>query len=228
MPNRRTSINDKLFVAVKANDTSAVSALLKEGANPNAEESFLFRGYQPYSRPVLHALLRATDERGFGVEVPENLEILVALLDAGAEPNGRDTDLFTPLRLAVLRPKWLKTICLLLDRGAEINAADHQGQTPLLVASFGINGISVMKELLERGAFVDAQSDFGSTALMYAVDGSILENVRLLLEFGANPHLKDKHGRTALDFINERTGDAERLELMELLSGVPKMPLEYR
>lgn len=222
MPNQTTTINDELFVAVKANNTSAVLALLKEGANPNAEESFLFRGYQPYCRPVLHALLRATDERGFKEEVPENLELLTALLDAGAEPNARDTDLFTPLRLAVLRPEWHRTICLLLDRGAEINAADVQGQTPLLIASLKIDSISVIKELLERGAFVDAQSDFGSTALMYAVDRSILENVRLLLEFGANPHLKDRHGRTALDFINERTGDAERVELTELLKRAPK------
>lgn len=220
MQNSTASIDDELFVAVKGNDTYTVRVLLERGANPNAEESFLFRGYQPYRRHILHAFLRATDERGFWVEISENLEILNALLDAGANPNARDTDLLTPLRLAVLRPEWQRTICLLLDRGAEIDAADHQGQTPLLVASFDTKGISVMTELLKRGAFVDAQSDFGATALMYAVNhlDNATEKVRLLLKFGANPRLKDKEGRTVLDFLDGRAKTAEHVELRKLIT----------
>jgi ankyrin repeat protein len=64
--------------------------------------------------------LRATDERGFGVDIPENRALVSALLDYGADVNARDTSDFTPLRLAVLRKDQLATVRLLLDRGADV------------------------------------------------------------------------------------------------------------
>jgi hypothetical protein len=45
-------LNAALFDAVKENKTSAVLELLERGANPNAYETFLFRGYQEYRRYV--------------------------------------------------------------------------------------------------------------------------------------------------------------------------------
>jgi len=197
-------LDSALFDAVKENNTSAVLELLERGANPNAYQTFLFRGYQEYRRSVLHVALRATDERGFGVDVPENTELISALLDYGADVDARDTSEFTPLRLAALRGK-LDTVRLLLDRGADINARDHQGQTPLMVAAFSGDEF-LLEELLQRGADIDAKSNFDSTALMHAVNflPKAVERVRVLLRYGANVNIRNQHDETVLSSLEHR------------------------
>jgi ankyrin repeat protein len=48
----------------------------------------------------------------------------------------------------------------------------------------------LLRFLLESGAIVDAQNKRGETALLYAVREKKVEAVRVLLEFGADPHKK--------------------------------------
>lgn len=172
-----------LFNAVKENNSDSVLEMLERGANPNAYETFLFRGYINYRRSVLHVSLWVTDDRGFSINVPENKKIVRALLDYGAEVNARDTDDLTPLRFAVLADR-IEIIRLLIDKGADVNARDFQGQTPLTVAAFN-SAASVIEELLQRGAEANAKTNFGSTALMHAVNypSRSVERVRLLLRY---------------------------------------------
>lgn len=206
-----------LFNAVKENNTDSVLELLERGANPNAYETFLFRGYINYRRSVLHLSLWVTDDRGFSINVPENKKIGTALLDYGAEVNARDTDQFTPLRFAVLADR-IEIIRLLLDRGADVNARDLQGQTPLTVAAF-TRAAFVIEELLQRGAEVNAKTNFGSTALMHAVNypEKSVERVCALLRHGADVNLTDDRGRTAMSHVECRLEIPEMAEIAEIL-----------
>ena len=55
----------------------------------------------------------------------------------------------------------------------------------------------------------------GWSALIWASKEGRVENVKILLEAGADPGLKDKMGKTALDWAKEK----ENQELVVLLRG---------
>ena len=55
----------------------------------------------------------------------------------------------------------------------------------------------VLALLLKNGADINAQDDMGYSALSEAVSVRSPESVKLLLNEGANPELKDKDGNTA-------------------------------
>jgi serine/threonine-protein phosphatase 6 regulatory ankyrin repeat subunit B len=189
-----------LIVAIKKNDAQAVQTLLERGANPNGCDRFLFRGYQKYRSPALHVALRCVDKRGHGIDVQENVGLVAALLDYGADVHGRDTSGDTPLHLAACTGKQ-ETVRLLLDRGADINAQDRHGQTALMVAVTG-DFAALVQELLERGADIDRQDNFGLSALMYAVNRPHLASLRVLLDWEANVDLQDRQGRSALSLLD--------------------------
>jgi len=62
--------------------------------------------------------------------------------------------------------------------------------------------------LVDRGAKLNFQNkDKGKTALMYACgadSGSNIDVVRILLSAGADPSIKDKAGKTALDWAESK------------------------
>lgn len=90
-----------LFVAVSAN-VDRVRSLLLHGANPNAKRS---DGQSP-----LHAAMTAHGDQ----------DIMVLLLEAGADIDERDGNNDAPLRLAI-RGGRRQAVRLLLDRGADTN-----------------------------------------------------------------------------------------------------------
>lgn len=101
----------------------------------------------------------------------------------------------------------------LLNAGADINAADNRGQTALMAAAHRGYDLCV-KHLIDSGAKIDQQDEHGLTALVLAghvrardssgknlsLSNKKLNTVSILLENGAGLDVKDKDGRTALDF----------------------------
>jgi ankyrin repeat protein len=80
---------------------------------------------------------------------------------------------------------------------AGVNVLDGEARTPL------INSVIAQKEevfswLLSNGADIDHQDRIGWTALYYAVGVGRLDFVIDLLRRGANIHLTDIYGNTAL------------------------------
>ena len=70
--------------------------------------------------------------------------------------------------------------------------------------------------LLNHGADPDARErETGNTALMLAANRARLEEVKLLLQAGADPTLKAKDGWTALAAA-DMIGDSEIVELLRL------------
>jgi ankyrin repeat protein len=91
----------------------------------------------------------------------------------------------------------------LLASGEDINAVDGEGWTALHFAAQENNAV-LAKILLENGASVDIQENHGNTPLFKAVfncrgDGSM---IKLLLSYGANKKLKNKHDVSPLDLAN--------------------------
>lgn len=101
---------------------------------------------------------------------------------------------------------------MLLEHGADINAADNRGQSPLMAAAHRGYDLCVT-HLIDRGAKLDQQDEHGLTALVLAgavisrsggknlsLSRKKLGTVSILLGRGASVEIKDKDGRTALDF----------------------------
>ena len=84
---------------------------------------------------------------------------------------------------------------LLIEAGASVNRPKW---TPLhYAASKGYTGM--MRLLIENDAYIDAESPNGTTPLMMAAYYASPNAVKLMLEEGADPLLKNQDGQTALD-----------------------------
>jgi len=116
---------------------------------------------------------------------------------AQIDPEARNEHDESLLMLAAL--KGLFTVCeQLIAKGADVN---KPGWTPLHYAATH-GHISVMNLLLDNHAYIDAASPNGSTPLMMAALYGTPAAVRVLLEAGADPRLKNDQGLTAIDFAN--------------------------
>ena len=132
-----------------------------------------------------------------------NVEIVQLLIDHGAHINELDVDFYgcdgggkTPLHYASDK----ECIQLLLKHSAKINAKDDMGKTPLHYAYDGDRmrlNEECIRLLVRNGADINAQDIFGKTPLHYFYNKP--EFVMAMLELGANLHIKDRSGCTALD-----------------------------
>lgn len=148
-----------LAVACHHNALEAVEVLLELGANP--------QGAGPPAKPPL---LLASSE-----------EVLLALLDAGAEPDPPADFAETPLGLALERRE-LEVVRRLLALGAD-PMRPHRHRLPLLLAARDIRAVHVPM-LVAAGVDLDATDRDGSALELASYLGR-LEFVEALLEAGA-------------------------------------------
>jgi len=170
---------DDFFVAIKQDDADTVRALLKRGFDPNTRNP--------------------AGEHGLALAIREpSLKVASALAGtAQIDPEARNEHDESLLMLAAL--KGLFTVCeQLIAKGADVN---KPGWTPLHYAATH-GHISVMNLLLDNHAYIDAASPNGSTPLMMAALYGTPAAVKVLLEAGADPRLKNDQGLTAIDFAN--------------------------
>lgn len=106
----------------------------------------------------------------------------------------------TPLMIAAIKGR-IDLARRLIERGAEVN---KPGWTPLhYAATFpGPVAPDMTRLMLEHHAYIDAESPNGSTPLMMAAQYGNTTVVKLLLEEGADPLLKNQQGLTAIDFAH--------------------------
>lgn len=106
----------------------------------------------------------------------------------------------TPLMIAAIKGR-LDLARRLIERGAEVN---KPGWTPLHYAATHAGPVApdMTRLLLEHHAYIDAESPNGSTPLMMAAHYGNTTVVKLLLEEGADPLLKNQIGLTAIDFAH--------------------------
>lgn len=180
-------LNKRLLEAARNSaGINPIRKLLQEGADPNAK--------QWYNGTALHAA--AADG---------NTEIVKLLLDAGADVNAKDKSGQTILHWAV-QDENLSVIELLIKRGADIDAVSKYNDTPLHYAarnSFSQAGAVLL--LLKAGADVNALNTEGQTALYNAAKKGNIFCMQVLLDHGCDPEIRDIHGKTADDILEERS-----------------------
>ncbi|MCB2000306.1 MAG: ankyrin repeat domain-containing protein, partial [Rhodoferax sp.] len=114
----------------------------------------------------------------------------------------------SPLMLACLAGQ-LEMAQQLVERGADVN---KPGWAPLHYAATR-GHVAVMRFLLERNAYIDAASPNGTTPLMMAAYYGTPSAVKLLLESGADPLLKNQQDLSAIDFAH-RANRADSAEII--------------
>jgi len=151
----------------------------------------------------------------------ENLISLRAkrLIKKGADPNYPiDKDGKTIFMHAVENHKYF-LVKLFLKRGASLSVSDNAGNNALINAVRTCHP-DMIRLLLENGADPDAVNNNGDTALMYAVDIKHkeinVENIYILIRFGANVNHKNKQGMTPLEYA-VRTDRGNSFETVQLL-----------
>jgi ankyrin repeat protein len=155
------------------------------------------------------------------------------LLDAGADIETADTFIgLTPLMNAAGNRN-LQAVKLLLAKGAKVNAVskteglpkiqtgtvEFGGWTPLLMAA-AFGPPEAVNVLLDAQARIDAQDYRGFTPLMLAVgtDRYDRRTVNMLVAHGADQHLTNHEGETALDWAYKFADP----KVVRALGGAPK------
>lgn len=135
-----------------------------------------------------------------------NVSLVIDMIENHHGVNAVDEYGQTPLMIAASKQHLPLLASLLNTRRptVDVNMAKSSGFTALFYAVEHGNP-SIVQALLRRGAdpnVIARQPDsYGNTPLHY---GCLLEkskHVELLLEYGANPYLKNVHGQTALQLL---------------------------
>lgn len=182
---------EDFFTAIKRDDAGTVSGLLNRGFDANA--------LNPAGEPGLVLAIREP-----------SLKVAAVLMNwPRINVEARTPQDESALMLASL--KGLTEICRqLIARGADVN---KPGWAPLHYAATH-GQLAVMTLLLDNHAYIDADSPNGTTPLMMAAHYGTPPAVKLLLEAGADPLLKNSQGLTAIDFAHR----ANRIESAEIIA----------
>ena len=181
---------DDFFIAIKRDDADTVTTLLNRGFDVNT--------------------LNPAGEQGLFLALREPSLKVAAVLINWPQTNveARTQQDESPLMLASL--KGLVQICQqLIEKGADVN---KPGWAPLHYAATH-GHLAVMTLLLEKHAYIDAASPNGSTPLMMAAHYGTPSAVKLLLEAGADPLLRNEQGLSAIDFA-QRANRADSAEII--------------
>lgn len=136
----------------------------------------------------------------FSITFNGNPEIAKLLLKYGFNLNQPNSIGIPPLGQA-LEAGHIAVAKVFLDHHAEINLTDKHGYDILTRSS---NKLESVKFLLANGYKIDRQNKTGQTALHHLANRNNLEAIKLLIERGANPNIKDNKGRTPLQLANKQ------------------------
>jgi len=185
---------DDFFSAVKRDDVSALRQLAQRGFDLNTRnesgEHALFLALRD-DAPGVAGFLLGQEKVQVEVRTPKDE---------------------SPLMMAALKGR-LEFARRLIERRAEVN---KPGWAPLHYAATnaGDESPTMVRLLLEQHAYIDAESPNGTTPLMMAAHYGHPTVVKLLLEEGADPLLKNQQGLSAIDFANR----AQRAESAEIIA----------
>ena len=196
-----------LNIAVAQPNYEIVKALLDMNADVNRMDEY-------GDTPLLSAI-RDNDGRSESDKY-EYLAIISLLVDRGAEPirnyAGRG-----PVHRSILQNN-IKALELLISKSRSFleETDSFSGSTPLHLAS-RIGNVEIVKIILEEGPEINSTDEIGYTALHHVVKGvahtflsypcteqsKAMEIIRLLLDNGADPEIRNFHRLTASDMAVE-------------------------
>jgi len=187
-----------LYKAAGQGRTEIVRYLIAHGANVN------YRGAEWGKTPLSEAASNGFDD------------VVEILIKAGADPRVKDRSGYGAFALAVLGGQ--NDVAEALMKYGDVNGADTYGNT-LLMAATTTGQTEAIRWLIGKGADVNKVSQLeygGRTALVDAAEVGAVESAQVLLELGANPHLKMKDGSTALSHAQQaQSPNAELIAMIQ-------------
>lgn len=215
---------DPLSAAARKGPIESVKLLLVSGANPEGCNG----GTPPIHRAALSrdpaiiaaviesgAKINSTDANGnnalHGAAEYGNIEGLVQLLKAGADPNVRNRLGISPLHRAADSDSSVRApqIKALIDAGADVNSVDDHLRAPIHVAvngpefrfdEAGPTREASLRALVAGDATIDLRDENGATAFLLAARFGTPEMLRILIDAGADRTARGQQGRTALHY----------------------------
>jgi hypothetical protein len=128
-----------------------------------------------------------------------NLEVVKALLKAGANPNARESRGIIPIAPAFEVD--VSMIEGLKKQGVNVHMTDEGGKTVLMNAVIANENPEIIKALVDSGADVNSRDLNGNTVLMYAaMANKNAKIVKMLIEAGAKVNAKNERGEPVLHF----------------------------
>jgi ankyrin repeat protein len=150
----------EIFEAARAGDLAKVTSSIDKDPG-------LVKAVDETGRTPLHWACRGV-----------HFEVVMALVERGADVNARDAAAVTPLHSVASRGH-LEAVKYLLARGARVEAAMSGGSTPLhLAAAKGYRDLAAI--LLDRNAPIDIQDDTEDTPLLAAAGAEKWDIVDLI------------------------------------------------
>ncbi|KAF3908213.1 Ankyrin-1 [Arthrobotrys entomopaga] len=231
--------------AIIAGQVSVVKLLIERGVNLRNMKGYTVDGFRYFTLTPMF-LARENEEimdilyrNGFRLE-PENLvfalksgniSMVKYYLAHGFDINGGYENysvyVESTLHIALRAGASSDLINLLLDHGADPELKNNRGLRPLHIAAYRLSreGINI---LIGKGVDLGAQDDRQKTPLCYCIsetlrrkEDDIFPVVKLLLDCGANPLIKDASGQGPQDYAGERRLDTVKLLLLEASSQSP-------
>lgn len=202
-----------LGIAISQRRALNVETLLSLGANPDVKDG---QGHSPLFLAIAS-------------QQPEMIRILHKY-HVDLEQVGPDGESALMTALSTQNSEIMQT---LLALGCDPQARNSQGETVLIKAMENGLSQSILYLLLAQGVDIDAQAADGGTALIRAVQRYMPYNnpgrinappvskedlVRILLQHGANPSLKDARGMGALDYAFQNQDTSIKRMIQEALS----------
>lgn len=228
-----SSLEQELFSAVIARDSTRIEYLLKRGAKIDARDqdgqTALMMAVKSGDLSVMNGLLvykanpNLQDHDGwtaamYGVRSNEP-KIFRLLGKYKADFNKVNKDGLTALALAVIDNKANAAVAM-LDNQANPDIAMGEAKYNVMMLAVKKGNLQLVQTLLQYKANPNAKNAAGLTPLMIAAFDNHDMITTLLLKSGANPDLKDVDGKTALTLATENQADKARA----VLTGTTSIP----
>ena len=239
-----SGVNAEFDDAVLANDVDRAAYLLGKGADAGKLDEQGGSPLTTASGAGCIEMMQLLVQHGANVNRPDSegaTPLMAAvqrnhatavkfLLAHGAGVDKGAPEGFTPLSLAIEEQQFDAAYAL-MEGGADVNAAASVHRlTPLMVVASELppeadsmvrvlqqhGPMDIARALLARKAKLDATDADGVTALMIAAARDNSQMIALLIQAGANPHMKSTDGQTARDIAvsNDNLGAIRILDLL--------------